>query len=209
MQWAGKDGTPYNENILAWVTPEAPEIDTLLRDSADSANALWGLNSIVGYQDPGNGWTESQITYAQVSAMMYTLANTYNVKYISASFSSTGSDLQSIKTPAQVIDNAAGLCVETTVTMASAIQRTGMHAVILILPTHAQVAVETWAGSGEYFLIETTALDAAHDALATPANWDYVIAYKTKDEWTQYLTQNNVVAIDCALAESLHIQSID
>jgi len=93
--------------------------------------------------------------------------------------------------------------------MASAIQRTGMHAVIIILPTHAQVAVETWSGSGEYFLIETTALDAARDALSTPANWDSVIAYKTKDEWTQYLAQNGVVAIDCALAESLHIQSID
>ena len=30
MQWMDAQGTPYYENILAWVTPEAEEIRTLL-----------------------------------------------------------------------------------------------------------------------------------------------------------------------------------
>jgi hypothetical protein len=206
MQWQAKDGTPYYENILAWVTPSAPEIDQMLRLSADNLNELTegGMNAIVGYQEV-EGWTHAQVTYAQVCAMMDTLAYTYGVKYVMAPFSPTSSDLQSIKTPSQVLNNAAGLCVETAVTMASAIERTNMHALIILLPGHAQVAVETWYGSGEYLLIETTALDDA-------AKWNFygvVVFELDADQWTQYLAQEGYVAIDCDLAEKLHIQSID
>ncbi len=204
IQWVGEDGTPYDENILAWVTPEVAEIDTLLRYSAEAANQLYGLSSIVGYQQVGD-WSPAQTTYAQVNSMMYALANTCGVKYVMAPFSSTSKDLQSVKTPAEVINGGAGLCVETAVTMASAIQRTSMHAVIIFSPGHAQVAVETGNQTGEYLLIETTALDAA-----AAANFDnVVIYYYTKEEWTQLMAQEGYTAIDCELAGQLHIQAID
>jgi hypothetical protein len=205
MQWQSEDGTPYYENILAWVTPEAPEIDQMLRLSADSLSELTNgkLDSIIGYQEV-DGLTHEQVTAYQVCAMMYTLAAKYNVKYIMAPFSSTSSDLQSIKTPSEVINGAGGLCVETAVTMASAIERTNMHAVIILLPGHAQVAVETWAGSGDYFLIETTALDSA-----AAKSFDKVVYVLTKDDWKKYLSQDGYVAIDCDLAEKLNIKSID
>lgn len=205
IQWAGADGTPYDENILAWVTPEAPEIDKMLRDTADSLSELTGgdMTSVVGYQQVGK-YEQWFITYAQVCSMMYTLADEYKVKYVMAPFSATGSQMQSVKTPAQVISTKGGLCVETAVTMASAIQRTNMHAVIILLPGHAQVAVETWNNSGEYLLIETTALDAA-----AQSSFDSVVTYMTKDEWAQYMGQEGYVAIDCDLAEQLHIKSID
>lgn len=207
IQWEGADGTPYDENILAWVTPEAAQVDKLLRDSADALSLFsnGGFDSIVGYQKIGD-LSQADGTYWQVAAMMYTLANKYKVKYIMAPFSPTGSDLQSVKTPAQVINEKAGLCVETAVTMASAIERTNMHAVLILLPGHAQVAVETWPNSGEYLLIETTALDAASNADFDKGG---VITYMTKDQWTKYMAQDGYVAIDCDLAEKLHIQSID
>lgn len=208
MQWQDQSGTPYYENILAWVTPEAPEVDELLRLTADSCNELTngGLNAVIGYQQNGD-WAKEDITYIQAYSMMYTLAAKYNVKYIMAPFSATSADLQRIKTPAQVINTSGGLCIETAVTMASAIQGTGMHAVILLLPGHAQVAVETWRDSGEYFLIETTALEAA-----AAKQYEPVIPYEkhmNKEQWAQYMAQDGVVAIDCALAGQLHIQSID
>lgn len=205
IQWVGEDGTPYDENILAWVTPEAPEIDTMLRDTADSLNYLTNgaVNAIVGYQQIGD-WSATDISYAQVASMMYTLAYYYDVKYIMAPFSSTSAELQSVKTPAQVIADRGGLCVETAVTMASAVQRTNMHAVVILLPGHAQMAVETWYNSGEYLLVETTALDAAR-----AGQWDSVITYMTKDQWSEYMAQEGYVAIDCDLAQQLHIQAID
>ncbi len=206
MQWQDAEGTPYYENILAWVTPEAEEIRQLLRLSADSCNELTSgqLDAIVGYQQVAD-WSQEQITYAQVVSMMHALASKMGVKYIMSPFSATSTELQRIATPAEVINSAGGLCAETAVTMASAIQATNMHAVLILLPGHMQVAVETWQGSGQYFLIETTALDAAANQ-----EFDTVVNYNmTQEDWTAYLAQDGVVAIDCDLASQLHIQAID
>jgi hypothetical protein len=206
MQWQDSNGTPYYENILAWVTPEAEEIRTFLRLAAEACDELTEgeLKSIVGYQ-PVADWYQEEITYVQVACMMHALAAKLNVTYIMAPFSSTSTDLQRIATPAQVINTAGGLCVETAVTLASAIQATNMHAVLLLLPGHMQVAVETWYDSGRYFLIETTALSAAAEQ-----NFDLVIDYTmTQEDWEYYLIDSQVIVIDCDLAEQLQIKSID
>lgn len=205
MQWIDDQGTPYYENILAWVTPEAGEIRALLRLSADSANELTDgqLNAIVGYQEVLD-WNEGQITYTQVASMMHALSAKLGVKYLMTPFSSTSTELQRIATPAQVINTAGGLCAETAVTIASAIQATDMHAVLIMLPGHMQVAVETWTGSGEYFLIETTALEAAAEGY-----FDSVIEYLTPEEWTEYMSEEGMYAIDCDLASELGIHAID
>ena len=86
------------------------------------------INAIVGYQDIG--LSQFDTTYYQAAAMMYTLAKTYQVKYVATPFSSTSSDLQRVATPAEVLNGSAGLCAETAVTIASALQATQMHAVL-------------------------------------------------------------------------------
>ncbi len=206
MQWIDANGTPYYENILAWVTPEAEEIRTLLRLAADSVNELTegALNAIVGYQSVP-GFSDEQVTYVQVISMMHALSAKLNVKYLMAPFSATSTELQRVATPAQVIQSAGGLCAETAVTIASAIQATDMHAVLIILPGHMQVAVETWRGSGAYFLIETTALDAVLEG-----NFDAVVDYDMDTAaWNQYLSGDGMIAIDCDLAGQLGILAID
>jgi hypothetical protein len=211
MQWVDDSGTPYDENILAWLTPESEEIRSLLRYSADACNELTQgqLNAIVGYQEAVSGWSHEQITYVQAFCIMHTLADEFGVKYLMTPFSSTDSALQRIATPSEVINSAGGLCVETSVTMASALQAMNMHAVLILLPGHCQVAVETWPGAGEYFLIETTALTNAASAYSQE-DFDAVIPPQpyTKDEWRQYMAQDGVTAIDCDLGEQLKIQSI-
>lgn len=73
---------------------------------------------------------------------------------------------------------------------------------------HAQVAVETWEGSGNYLLIETTALpnknsDFIDEANSILTNWeresdDHPIACLTKEEWAAYLTADqNDAGDDC------------
>lgn len=205
MQWQNQDGILYLENILAWITPEAPEIKQLLRYSADSADYLTGnvLDSIVGYQYVSD-WNEITTTYAQICSMMHAMANTMEVKYVATPFSTTATHLQRVATPAEVLNNSSGVCVETAVTIASAIQATGMHPVLIILPGHVQVAVETWRNSGEYLLVETTAL-----AESTEENFDEVILYLTPDEWSEYISQDGYTVIDCDFSEHLGIRSID
>ena len=210
MQWVGEDGTPYYENILAWVTPQAEEIDRLIYDAGNMCNveSQGRVSTIAGYQGASENISGAEITFWQVYSMMKTLAATYGVKYSNNSFSSTGSAVQSVATPAKVINNAAGLCIETSVTLASAVQRTSMHAVIILLPGHAQVAVETYSNSGEYLLVETTALDGFRTGTVEEIDGN-IIQLLNKEQWTEYLSQDGYVAIDCDLAEQLKILPID
>jgi hypothetical protein len=102
------------------------------------------------------------------------------------------------------LNNRAGLCCETAVTIASALQATGMHAVLILLPGHMQTAVETWPSSGDYILVETTALEQA-----AAQDWAPVIGLSTKENWQKYLDDNKCTVIDCNLAQALKIQAID
>ena len=191
MKWVSDDGSEtYYQNICAWVTPESPKIKELLRNSIDQLS-IWSkgsINAIVGYQHVGD-MSGDNSTYYQIAAIYETLRSYYQVRYTATPVSTSGKEAQQrIALPEDVINQQSGLCIETAVTMASAIEATGMHAMILILPGHAQVACESWSEVGEYFLIETTAL--------TEPDWDNIIAYPTKEEWNNYLTNNQVTVID-------------
>jgi hypothetical protein len=147
---------------------------------------------MVGYQQIGD-MNYYDITYFQVAAIYETMRNYYGVRYNATPVSTSGKEAQQrIALPEEVIDQKSGLCIETTIAMASAIEATGMHPMVLILPTHAQVAVETWYQSGEYYLIETTAL--------TEPDWNNIIVYLDQDQWAQYLEQNQVTVVDMELA---------
>ncbi len=205
MQWEDEQDTPNFENVLAWVTPEAPEIKDLMRAAADSIESITDgkITFIGGYQSV-TGYSNEEVTVLQAAAVMNALASQMGVKYVATSFSSSSNRMQRIGTPAEVIEHRSGLCIETAVTVAAGLQSQSMHVALLILPTHAQVALETWKGSGDYFLIETTALDAAKSG-----NFNSVLGFYTKAEWTQYIEENQIVIIDCDLAQTLGIRSID
>ena len=78
------------------------------------------------------------------------------VRYNMGPYSFGGS--QRVLTPDAVIQSRSGICIETALLMASALQSAQMHAMIIITPGHAQVALETWENSGTYYLLETTML---------------------------------------------------
>ncbi len=205
MQWENEDGTPNYENILAWVTPEAPEVKSLLRAAADSISDISNgkITYIGGYQSV-SGYNDQDVPLYQAAAVMNALATQMNVKYVATPFSSSSNRMQRVSTPAEVINSQSGLCIETAVTVASALQATNMHVMLIILPTHAQVALETWKGSGEYYIIETTALGSAKSG-----KYSSVLAYYSKEEWAQYIEEDKAVLIDCDLAQTLGIRSID
>lgn len=206
MKWAKEDGSEtYYQNICAWVTPEAPEIKELLRNSIDQLSAWSGgaINEIVGYQQIG-GLQPYEVSYYQIAAIFETLSYYYNVRYNATPISTSGPEAQQrIALPKDVIRQQSGLCIETVVTMASAIEATGMHAMILIFPSkgHAQLAVEDWRESSEYYLVETTAL--------TAPSWDDIIIYYDKPTWNNYLANNNVIVIDVELARKDGIKPME
>ena len=116
--------------------------------------------------------------------------------------------------PDAVLENGSGICIETAVLMASVLESASMHAMIVFTPGHAQTAVETWSGSGQYFLIETTMLPftATQDALQS------LIQPLSAEEWANYLYNKEqeaqqscgmVYVVDCDLAPVLNIQGLN
>lgn len=212
FDWYSNDyGFSTQDNILCFLTPEASKIGDLKRLAADEIFDITGgqANSFSGYQNITS--SKYATTYLQSAALMRALYDS-GVRYVMNPKSTSGS-AQHIQFPAEVLESRSGLCIETSLVVASALQSAGMHAFILLPPGHAQVAVEVWPGSGEYFLIETTMLEEASNNTKLFAEnfWDLLeegyapspntaITYLDSTAWYDYLenTYDTIpYVIDC------------
>jgi hypothetical protein len=162
------------------------------------------MDMIQGYQDAGfEDITDN--TYYQAVALMGALSDVEMVRYNNAAFSMGEGVQQRVMTPDYVLQSQSGICIETALVIASALQSAGMHAMLIFPPGHAQVAVEAWPDTGEYFLIETTMLPMKVEDIP------YAIQYLTKDEWIGYLdgtgnyTLGSCYVLDCDLSKKLGI----
>lgn len=208
-------GIIQNDNILAWMTPETDGILQVRRNAVSWLEQSFGTEygMLPGYQ-PAYGFTSDQgayITYYQVAAIQSAISN-MGVRYNMGPYSFSAS--QRVLMPDAVLENSSGICIETAVLMASVLESASMHAMIVFTPGHAQTAVETWSGSGQYFLIETTMLPftATQDALQS------LIQPLSAEEWANYLYNKEqeaqqsggmVYVVDCDLAPVLNIQGLN
>lgn len=208
-------GVAMQDSFLCFLTPESSAISQLKRQAIDEISDMTKgkIESFVGYQ--GNAYDDVYVgTYLQAAGIMRAI-NTMGVRYLEDSFSINNGH-QHVLFPEDVLEEHHGLCVETSLVVASALQSAGMHA-FLVFPTgHAQVAVEIWDGHdgnmegvGEYFLIETTMVDddsnnrTVYIEYANAMLQDgikdstYPIAYLNQEEWYNYITNKNAYIIDC------------
>ena len=220
--WINDDfGTITQDNILCFLSPDSEAITKLKRDAIDILSYFTNdnMNSLVGYQGPyfaydylGDGSYDDDddltatmlTTYCQVAALMRAMSDT-GVRYTMDPFSIDDAG-QHILFPDQVIERKTGLCIETSLVIASALQSAGMHTFLILPPGHAQVAVETWYGSGYYFLIETTSIPNTNSDFVDDANYflnywegesdNYPIAIYTDAYWSTYL--EDCYVIDCS-----------
>ncbi|MDR1131816.1 MAG: zinc-ribbon domain-containing protein [Oscillospiraceae bacterium] len=207
--WTKEYGDMNNDNILAWMTPEAPGVLALKRNAVDYLSYIsdGAMQSIVGYQDYGFFQEPAYNTWAQAVAIQGAMSDIDKIRYNNAAFSVSSEAQQRVMLPDDVMASKSGICIETSLLMASALQSAGMHAVLIFPPGHTQVAVEAWPGTGEYFLIETTVLPMSQ----TEEAFDYVVRYMTKDEWVGYLdgtggsSLGECYVLDCDLGQKLGI----
>ena len=196
-------GVTTKDNILCFLQPDSAAIAKLKRSAIDYLEAMSGgdMQGIVGYQGPF-----FNSTYVQAAALMCAMSD-MGVRYNMDGFSIDGSN-QYILLPDEVLERKSGLCIETSLVIASALQSAGMHTMIVIPEGHAQVAVETWKGSGEYFLIETTSLPANINDFVEYANYlakdtapkdsKCPITYLRYEDWDKYINKTNAYIIDCS-----------
>ncbi len=209
--WDDQFGATTDDNILAWLTPESEGVLKLRRMAVDQVTEITegSMSTLAGYQNV-LGVDQDNLavnTYVQILGLQAAISE-MGVRYNWGAFS-LGSNLnQRVLLPDYVLESGSGICIETTILLASAIQSTHMHPMIIFTPGHAQVAVETWRDSGQYFLLETTVL---------PFDWDSTdrsafIQYLSAEEWAAYMQNatdgGSGYVVDCDLINILGIQGI-
>lgn len=139
MQWVATNRL----KIAAWVTPNDTSVTQLLTRAARHLPAQQPPvpQGMIGYKTA----TPQQVI-DQVDAIYEALRLDYDIHYIQASvpYSSSEADsasTQEIKLPGEVLQQRSGMCVELTTLMASAVERIGLHASIVIIPGHAFLGV--------------------------------------------------------------------
>ena len=221
--WDPLYGRMNFDNYLAWLTPDSEKVLELKRSAISFLEyySVGSINSLIGYQDYGisDAYTKFPSyyfgdyeytvpgvydnTWIQAAAIQGAMGEIHGIRYNNSSFTIDSPTTQRVLLPEDVITSASGLCIETSMLMASALQSAGMHCMIVFPPGHAQVAVEAWPSTGDYFLIETTHLPMEE--------WTYTVMYLDKEDWWGYLsgegpvTYGECYVVDCDLATRLNI----
>lgn len=194
---ADKYGATYCLSFLAMLTPEAPKLDEVKR----MANQILVDNEcagLIGYQSD-----EYESIY-QVMALQYAMSD-WGVLYDQSSFSYSASNAfnQRVKFPTEVIEKKSGLCVETAMTIASMAMSLDMNAVLIFPPGHCMVAVELGEMTGDYILLETTALPTDDDTEFWWAGSANEINEMLIDAFGEY------TAINCSVAKAMDFQTLN
>ena len=139
MQWVAANRL----EIGAWVTPNDPAIGTLITKAAARlpSEPPPMPDAMVGYSR-----ASSAEIIAQVDAIYDALRLDYHMHYVQASIPYTGPGsasvaTENIKLPFEVLQQRSGMCIELTVLLASAVERIGLHAEIVIVNGHAFLGV--------------------------------------------------------------------
>lgn len=210
--WEDEFGASNMDNALAWLTPESEGILELRRRAISWLdNATGGsFNTLAGYQYStlfGPDEYYNNVLY-QILGLQGAMSD-MGVRYNAGAFSMTEGHHQRVLLPDDVLYSQSGICIETSLVMASALQSLGMHVMLVFPPGHAQVAVETWDGSGEYYLIETTILPYTADD-----DYSYVVQYMDSAAWEAYLADpwndgsGPCYVVDCDFAAKLGITAL-
>jgi hypothetical protein len=148
--------TDLTHSIAAWVTPHDPCISSLI----SKAKELIPGRSLGGYANYGslNESEKANRTNEQAKAIFYAIKG-QGVSYVNTPISFSGS--QHVKMPADSLIDKSGNCVDGTVLFASAFEALGMEPIMVIIPYHTLIGVETYQGSERYIFIETTVVGSA------------------------------------------------
>jgi hypothetical protein len=166
MQWT----TANRLKIAAWTTPNAPEVASLVTTAATRLKneQLAAPGGMIGYRG-----TRQQVI-DQVDAIYDTLRLDYHIHYVEATIpysgagSSSSAATENIKLPAEVLQQHSGMCIELTTLLASAVEKIGLNAEIVIIPGHAFLGVADSNGGKHYQYWD--AVDVNNNVAADSAN---------------------------------------
>ncbi|MGA3056982.1 MAG: hypothetical protein ABSE70_02925 [Candidatus Limnocylindrales bacterium] len=142
------------ELVVAMITPTDPSVNALIR-----AAAAYDPRGIMtaGYDSEADA---KGTVKQRLSDVWEAEKNDYSLTYISTPITFAAGQSQRIRLPGEVLDQSSGNCIELTLLYASVVEALGMQAALVLLPTHAYVAVRTDASTDSYYFIETTMINS-------------------------------------------------
>jgi len=156
MSWLGPQGHDNADFLAAWVTPQDPAIRQLIDRATqrlkNNPTLYPGTSAMVGYAG------SQQDVINQVNAIYDTLDQDYHLRYSNITIQYGQPAIENILLPKDVLQSGLGMCVETTVTMAAAIESLHMRPYIYIIPGHAFLGVALGPESNERQFWETSLL---------------------------------------------------
>jgi len=131
-EWSGLASLP--EILAAFVMPNHPALEPVLRDAADLLGAWTGDPALSGYQS-----RDSRRVHTTTGAI-YAALQRRSLTYVSppASFEAQG---QRIRLPDRVLESGMGTCLDLAVLAAGCMEQAGLHALVLIVQGHAFAGV--------------------------------------------------------------------
>ena len=148
-QW--QDMTRY---FGAFVTPNEPSLIKFLRDAAE----LHPARRLLGYQgDPAE-------VEPQAEAIFNALKQKAGITYVNSvvAFSpEDGAANQRVRLPRESLADRQANCIDGAVLFASLLEAASLNPALVIVPQHAFVAWETWAGSNKWQFLETTMIGSS------------------------------------------------
>ncbi|QDU86621.1 ATP-dependent RecD-like DNA helicase [Planctomycetes bacterium Pla163] len=131
-EWPGLAVHP--EYLAAFVLPNEPAVQDLLRGAADLLGEWTQNPALDGYQskDPGRALRQAAAIYGAIQAAGITYANP------PASFAESG---QRVRLPGDIAASKMGTCLDLALLAAACMEQAGLHPLLLVLDGHAACGV--------------------------------------------------------------------
>lgn len=131
-EWGGVDDMA--QLLPAFVMPNDPAVARVMKSAADQLAAHGHSSALDGYQsgDPKRAFMLSAAIYSAVSALGLHYAEP------PASFEHRG---QKVRRPTDILEQKLATCLDLTLLLASTLEASGLHPVILMFNGHAAVGV--------------------------------------------------------------------
>lgn len=140
MQWVAANRL----KIAAWVTPDDPAVVALVAKAAGhlAIQAAPAPLAMIGYTSHASPLA----VIDQIDALYDALRLDYHIRYSQENVPYNGQgdtsvSLENITLPSEVLQQRSGTCIELTTLLASAVEKIGLHAEIVIIPGHAFLGV--------------------------------------------------------------------
>lgn len=128
-QWMATPPQLAMEILSAFVQPHSPAIASLLVEASDRLQSKTGNSALDGYQQ------ESPERVDAIAECVYEAIRARDIRYAEppASWGLVG---QKVRTPREVLEDRLGTCMDTTVTLAAALEQAGINSTLWLMQGH-------------------------------------------------------------------------